>query len=305
MLEHVIRERLNKAIADTVFPGCCVGVYDAATNTEQYIPVGGFTYDPDSPRVAADTIYDVASVTKSVATGSAILRLINERKITFETPLGDIFGDAIHVSKRAVTIDDLLTYRAHMDVPSLSNMATAGESADDIERTILDAPLISNTRGDIHYNNTTAALLGLIVRKVSGTSLRQFVDEHVYAPLGMHDTTFVPTKEQLLRIPPTEELTVRGKKYVIQGEVHDESTRVLQRQGRYYGAAGLFSSVPDLIAFGKMMLNHGLSHDNKLIFSQYIITMVKTPIAHADAATQFGAQMGAFWFIGSDKLGAA
>lgn len=281
-----ITERLQKAIGDHVFPGCVLGIVKR-DGTRQFFPIGHCTYADTSPKVTEDTIYDLASITKSIAGASSLLKLIDQGKLQLEDRLVDFvpaFGN--FENKKDVQIKHILTYTLSLDVPSMWTLKD--KTPDTIINIVSKAPL-RNPPGCVYwYTNSTALFIGLIVEKITGKRFDVFVDEHFFTPLGMHRTTYHPEKINKEDIAPTEIDEWRGR--VIQGEVHDESTFTLQQ--KYVTAiAGLFSTAPDLLDFLEMLLHKGVK-DRKRYFSEEIVTQM-----HTNQLGSIGDEAGLGWVI--------
>lgn len=265
-----ILQRLQKAVNDKSFPGCVLGI--VKTNGDRVIyPVGGFTYDENAPRVTENTIYDLASVTKSIPGTASLLKLIDEGKLGLEDRLIDFvpeFGDS--EDKKSVTIKHVLTYTLELDIDSMS--AHKDKTPDEILNIVVHAKLRSKPGSKHYYTNSTAAFVGLIVQKVTGMGLDKYAGKNFFNPLGMRRTTFHPEKFDIQEIAPTEIDDWRGG--VVQGVVHDESTYMLNKK-YISGIAGLFSTAPDILNFLEMLLQKG-TYKGKKYFSENIVIEMHT-----------------------------
>ncbi|MDD4988956.1 MAG: serine hydrolase [Candidatus Pacebacteria bacterium] len=269
-MDQKIIQRLEKAIAEKVFPGCILGII-WRDGFRKIFPVGNFTYEKDSPKVKEDTIYDLASVTKSIPTSCILLKLIEEGKVDLEDTVLDFipeFGNSLE--KKSVTIKNLLTYTLELDVPPLSSLKD--KNPDEIVDIVCKAPLKSIPGSKFFYNNGTALLIGLVIQKIIGESLDKYAEREFFVPLGMDRTTFQPQRFLRAEIAPTEIDAWRGR--VIQGEVHDESTFTLHKK-YFFGISGLFSTVPDTLNFQEMLLNDGVKDDERY-FSKSMIQKMHT-----------------------------
>lgn len=235
-----IESRVEQAIAGKVFPGCVIGVVDA-DGVRQISPFGTSTYEPDSQEVSHDTVYDMASVTKSIPVASLALTYIAEGKLKL--------SDAVHHylpelhNDHSATIEDLLTYR--VQGPRLSELQY--ETFEQIRTHILESGF-SAPPGEPVYTNLPAYVLGLVLERVGGGILPALAHKYFFGPLEMNDTTFFP--HDVSRVAPTE--IVDGVE--VRGVVHDESARVFSRARRAVGHAGLFSTAPDILTFLSSLL---------------------------------------------------
>ncbi len=265
-----IEKRVQAAIGEKVFAGCVIGIV-RADGSREVLPFGNFTYEPDSPIVAEDTIYDLASVTKSIPVASLVAMLIAEGRLgladTAKRYLPELQND------HGATIEDLLTYR----VSGTRLSALRNETVEGILQHIF-AHGFDGPAGESKYTNLPAFLLGLILERVGGKPLDTLAEERFFKPLGMLDTTFfpdiLPTRSN---IAPTE--MIDGEE--IRGIVHDESARVFSRAHRAVGHAGVFSIAPDLLNFLEALLRGQL------------------PVVLEAAQKGLGWQKAEPWFMGS------
>jgi len=241
-----IEARVEKAIAENVFPGCVIGV--ARANGEREVaPFGHLTYDSDSPVVREDTVYDLASITKSIPVASLALLFIEQGRLR----LADKATNYLPALKNdyGVTVEDLLTYR----VSGLRLSTLQDQTPDGILRSIFEHGF-DGPPGGANYSNLPALLLGIILERVTGNTLDALAQKYFFEPLKMKNTTFFPDvgsyELPTSIIAPTE--VVDGKE--IRGVVHDESARKFFRAHRAVGQAGLFSTAPDILNFLEALL---------------------------------------------------
>lgn len=234
-----IRDRAERAISEKIFPGCVVGIVNMRGD-RTLLPFGSLTYE-GAESVTGDTVYDVASVTKSIPLSSLIALLADEGKLGL-TDLVRTYIPELH-NDRAATIGDLLRYR----VQGLRMSELAEYSPKDIAHFIFQAGF-ADLPGEPKYSNLPAFLLGVILERVTGKNIDRLSREYFFDPLGMAHTSFFPDETQM--IAPTE---IQGS-VAVRGIVHDESARVFAREGRAVGHAGLFSTAPDILLFLRALL---------------------------------------------------
>ena len=244
MLSEVIHERAEQAIKERIFPGCVVGII-RTDGLREIIPVG--TLDGHAS-VQEDTLYDLASITKSIPLASLALTLAAENPGRLPGRF-NLPGKVVEYlpelqNDHGATIEDLLRYR--VTGPRLSQL---GFKTFEEIRTYVFEHGFDGPAGDGAYTNLPAFLLGVIVERVTGEILPALANRYFFEPLGMSDTTFFPS--DLERIAPRE----IGDDEEIRGMVHDESARVFARARRAVGHAGLFSTAPDLLKFLEALLN--------------------------------------------------
>jgi CubicO group peptidase (beta-lactamase class C family) len=192
----------------------------------------------------------MASLTKVVATTSAMLQLVAERKVELDAPVQRYLPDWTGPRKETVTIRHLLSHASGLPSwrPLYKEATNAAEAMALVKQTQLDS--LPGRR--FLYSDLNAILLGEVVRAVSGQSLDQYLARRVFGPLGMRDTRFRPAASELARIAPTEFDPWRQRK--VHGEVHDENAFML---GGVSGHAGLFSTAADLSRLARAYLNGG------------------------------------------------
>ncbi len=230
-----VTARVERAIAEKVFPGAVIGVV-RKNGIREIRAFGSHTYEKDSPPVEEDTVYDVASVTKSIPLASLALMQIGNGKLELEDPISKHLPEL--KNDHGATIGDLLTYR----VTGVRFSTLQDKSADEIIQYVFthgfDGP-----SGASKYTNLPAFVLGLIVERLEGKSLETLGRDSFFKPLRMTSTTFFPSGNA--NIAPTE--IDNGE--TIQGIPHDEGARVFAKANRTVGNAGLFSTAPDLLNF--------------------------------------------------------
>jgi len=292
-----IVDRLERAVREKVFPGAVLGIFKR--NGERMIyPVGNFTYEKDSSKVQENTMYDMASVTKSIPGSCSILKLIDDGRIRLDNKLVSFvpeFGN--FPKKNEVTIKHLLTYTLDLDVPGLSTLKD--KTAKEITTLVTEAPLKSAPGSKHVYTNSTAGFFAPIIKKITGQTLDAFADDTFFEPLGMSRTTFFPENFNKKEITPTEIDEWRGRE--IQGEVHDESAFIFHKENQITAAAGLFSTAPDILNFLEMLLNAGMFAGKKYFSKEMVKNM------HTNQTGVFDGDLGRAglgWVIGwPDGLG--
>ncbi len=248
---------LEEAIAAHAFPGCAFGVL-AAGQTVLLDALGRFTYEDDSPAVAHHTIYDLASVTKVVATTAVAMRLCQRGRFDPDTPLGEllpafILGRDPAERRRHVRLRHLLAHSSGL--PGYVEFFRTATTPAALLRACLELPLEGAPGARAVYSDPGFILLGKALEVLTRQRLAHLVRREVLHPLSLHSTGFRPHRAAWPFIPPTEEdLTFRERR--IQGEVQDENAYILKGVA---GHAGLFSNVPDLLRFSSAILNSGMS----------------------------------------------
>jgi len=259
---------IEAAVADGIrvgaFPGAVVviGTKDTVLLANGY---GHFTYSTDSRVPSADsTIYDLASLTKVVATTASVMRLVDAEGLDLDALVQRYLPDFIGEGKEKVTVRHLLEHRSGLRafLPLNDRAATAEEA----RHLVATEELRWAPGSRMEYSDLNAMLLGWVVEGVSGLPLDEFAAREVFEPLGMTQTSFRPARGLRPRIAPVG--LWRG--YVIAGELHDQNA---VRLGGVSGHAGLYSTGMDLARYARMYLNQGRDHDGEQRFSPGTVQM--------------------------------
>jgi beta-glucosidase-like glycosyl hydrolase/CubicO group peptidase (beta-lactamase class C family) len=256
---------MHKAIYDSTFPGGVVTVLKDGVLAYQK-SFGYETYQKEQP-VRTSDIYGLASLTKVTATTPAMMKLIDEGKISLDDKVGDFFPAFQKGKKSQVTIENLLLHNAGL--PAFRVYVNKLTTRAELVEAIKNEPLIYEPGTTYEYSDLGFILMGEIVKKVTGQPLDEYMRQTFYAPLGMHSTYFNPKevgKWISNRIPPTEKDTIYRHK-TIRAEAHDERAYYMDGVA---GHAGLFSSGSDLAIYTQMLINNG-SYGGKQYISPEIV----------------------------------
>lgn len=262
--------RLDEVVRSAIACGETPGAVVLVARRERVVYKKAFGHRAVVPRrepMTVDTVFDVASLTKVLATATAIMILVEDGKISLSEPVKAYLPDFARHGKSKVTLLHLLTHysglRPDLDLDQpWSGYETALEKA--YQERLEAAPGEQFVYSDINY-----FVLAEIVRKTSGKNLHDFTTERIFKPLGMNQTGFNPPAERVPRIAPT--LVRDGK--MLRGQVHDLTA---SRVGGVAGHAGLFSTVEDLAIFAQMILNGGV-YRNKRVLSPLSVVKMTTP----------------------------
>jgi CubicO group peptidase (beta-lactamase class C family) len=243
---------LENAIEERAFPGCAFGVLAGGEVLLQGA-LGRFTYDEQAPAVQPETKYDVASLTKVVATTAAAMLLNQRGLLDLEMPVaellpGFVIGRPPGTWARHVAVRHLLAHNSGL--PGYVEFFRHANTPADLFRACLDLSFEAHPGERAEYSDPGFILLGKALEVIMRESLSSWTRREIFHPLELAATGFNPGPYLAASIPPTEEdLTFRGR--VIQGEVQDENAWVLHGVA---GHAGLFSNVPDLLRFADEIL---------------------------------------------------
>jgi CubicO group peptidase (beta-lactamase class C family) len=254
IIDRVIREGIRAG----GFPGAAVviGRQGAAVWRKGFGTLG---WGDASPAVSTDrTIYDLASLTKVVATTTAAMILYDEGRLPLDAKVQQFIPGFAGKWKDQVTIRHLLTHRSGL--PAGRDLWRIANVPEEARQAVIATPLAFRPGRYFEYSDLGADMLGMVVEVVAGMPLDVFVRQRVFEPLGMHDTFFQPPDSVHDRVAPTEVSPPRG--YPLQGQVHDENAYAL---GGVAGHAGLFGTADDLAVFAQMMLNGGVYEGTRII----------------------------------------
>lgn len=265
-LKISIKKRIEQAIQNKIFPGSVIGIV-LQNRKRLIISSGKFAYESTSEKIEPDSIFDVASITKSIPTACLALYLIDQGKLKLSDKLTTFLQKYQGDYREQITFFHLLTQTLSFKTV-LSTIKDQTPKA--ILNSILKAKLAESPGKKFCYTNTTSILLSLAIEKILGQTLDQAAEEIFFKPLKMFSTTFHPEKLEKSKIVPTEIDPWRGK--IIHAEIHDESAYLLKKI-IIPGSAGLFSNAPDLLNFLEMLLNKGCFKDRSLL-SPHIISQI-------------------------------
>jgi len=248
---------VTDAIAAHQLPGAVVVVGRGETILFRKA-YGNRSVAPATEPMTLDTIFDLASMTKIVATAPAVMLLVEEGRIRLADPVVTYIPEFAKNGKDRITVRDLLTHMSGLrpDLDLGSDWKGYGEA---IRLACEEAPTDPPGRRFV-YSDINFFLLGEIVARVSGRPFADFVRDRILTPLDMRETTFLPATSLIPRIAPTEPCTPYGwpcagpGMQMLRGVVHDPTAR---RMGGVAGHAGLFSTAADVVKFARMWIGAG------------------------------------------------
>lgn len=207
---------------------------------------GERSLEPNREKMTVDTIFDLASLTKCVATATSIVKLIDEGKVRLNEPVKTYLPEFAKNGKEDITVRQLLTH--YSGLREDLDLKAPWEGRDTAYRMVMDEKPAFAPGSRFLYSDINFETLGFIVEKVSGMSLNDYAFRNIYEPLGMKETRFLPPAQWRSRIAPTE---YDEYNHMLRGVVHDPTAR---RMGGVAGHAGLFSTADDLAKFAQDML---------------------------------------------------
>jgi CubicO group peptidase (beta-lactamase class C family) len=246
-------EILRQAVSTHAFPAAAAAV----TSGGRLVTLkafGRFTYDEHSPDVCAQTIFDLASVSKVVATTAMAMILYERGDLDLEVPVRNVIPEFAGEDPRRdeVTIRMLLAHSSGL--PAYEKLFERARTREDLLHSAYETPLVAEPGSDTAYSDIGFIVLGETLARIADEALERFCQANIFGPLGMASTSFRPPNETRQSIPPTaDDRWFRHR--IIQGEVHDEIASVL---GGIAGHAGVFACAADLARFAEALLQGNL-----------------------------------------------
>ena len=242
-IDTIVAEGLRRKL----MPGCVVLlargqkiVFLKAYGSRQLKP----TVEP----MTVDTVFDMASITKPMATATSVMKLIEQGKIELTAPVSKYIPEFAANGKGEVTILQLLTHQAGL-IPD-NSIKDYNDGAEEAFKRIYNLKFYTPPGKKFVYTDVGFILLADLVKRVSGSDVNEFSKQHIFGPLGMRETGYLPAPPLRKRAALTEQ---RNGKWM-QGEVHDPRAF---RLGGVAGHAGLFSTARDIAVYAAMMKNGG------------------------------------------------
>ena len=266
---------VNAAIERRELPGAVVLILhkDMVVHRKAY---GSRALEPKVEPATVDTIYDLASLTKPIATATSIFILMEQGKLKLDDPVAKHWPAFAANGKEKVTIEQCLLHTSGLmaDNPITDYSDKTIHPLDRIAALKLDAPPGTKFR----YSDVGFIVLGHLVERISGTEIRSFTDETIFAPLGMTKTRFAPLPpsepKALPRIDPSliaPTQRIDGK--CLRGVVHDPRARAMNQVA---GHAGLFSTADNLVVFCRMILNDGTLNGKRVLKPESVRLMTES-----------------------------
>jgi beta-glucosidase-like glycosyl hydrolase/CubicO group peptidase (beta-lactamase class C family) len=278
---------MNRAVGDGAIPGgvLAVGLHDQLIVRA----FGKLTRDAKSPAATANTLYDMASLTKVMVTTTSVMILVQQKRLDLDTPIARYLpewsvatkSDPDPTWRARATIRNLLLHDSGL--PAHRDFYKQAKGHDAVLALVLAEPLVHQPGTKVEYSDLGFILLGEIVQRLTGISLDEYAKQHIFAPLGMKESQFNPPRKLWPTIAPTEN-DVDFRKRLLQGEVHDENAWAL---GGVSGHAGLFSTAGDTAIFAQMILNGGIYAHHRIL-TRALIQEFTARQAIGDAARTLG-----------------
>jgi len=239
---------INEAIAQQQIPGAVliIGNDGKVVYRKAY---GRRAIEPRREAMTLDTVFDCASMTKVLATTPAIMQLWEQGKVRMNDPVAKYLPEFGQNGKQDITIRQLLVH--YSGLPEDLELGKKWDGKDAAYRLAFEVAPERAPGSAFVYSDINFVVLGALVERLSGESLDEYAAKHIFSPLGMKETRFLPPHSWQPRIAPTEE---DENHHMLRGVVHDPSAR---RMGGVAGHAGVFSTADDLAIFAQALLDGG------------------------------------------------
>ncbi|MFM7184343.1 MAG: exo-beta-N-acetylmuramidase NamZ domain-containing protein [Planctomycetota bacterium] len=256
---------VEPALAETKMPGCvvCIGRREGIAMLKAY---GRRAVAPADEPMTTDTVFDLASLTKPVATATAVMKLVEEGRLRLSDPIATHIPEFAANGKEKLTVLDLLTHQSGLIADNPIEDYAAGP-ATALERIWALAPLHPPATKFI-YSDVNFIVLGQLVERITGESVADFSRRATFVPLGMTETGYLPSAPLRARCAPTEQ---RDGAWM-RGDVHDPRCWKL---GGVAGHAGLFGTATDLARYATMMLAGGTFDGARVLAPETVAMMTR------------------------------
>ena len=287
---------IDDAIQKKALPGAVVlvGHHGRIVWRKAY---GSRAVEPQREAMTTDTIFDLASLTKIVATATSVMILIERGEVRLSDPVIKFIPEMKGDRRDSITIEQLLTHTSGF-APDF-DLKERWAGYDEAMKHLYREPLRNRAGTRFVYSDINYITLGEVVHRVTGMTLDEFARRNIFLPLGMRDTGFKPAAKLRARIAPTEkrrgQMTYLGDTSAdagaegeqwLRGQVHDPTSF---RMGGIAGHAGLFSTADDLAIFCQMFLNGGVYHRTRILSPMAVATMTRPrAVAESGAARALG-----------------
>jgi len=210
---------------------------------------GSRALEPQREPMTLDTIFDLASLTKVIATTPAVMQLVEQGKVRLNDPVAKYLPEFAQNGKQDIMVRQLLTHYSGLE-PDL-DLKTPWEGKETAYNMAFAETPDEPPGSKFTYSDINFIVLAALVERVSGESLDAYATQHIFAPLKMTHTRFMPPSSWRAKIAPTQ---YDENDHMLRGVVHDPTAR---RMGDVAGQAGLFSTADDLAKFAQALLNGG------------------------------------------------
>jgi uncharacterized protein YbbC (DUF1343 family)/CubicO group peptidase (beta-lactamase class C family) len=264
-MESRIEQLVGRSIEEGNMAGCVVLIGRRAGIAFERA-YGHRAIEPEREAMTTDTVFDMASLTKPVATATSVMILVERGQLRLQDKVAKFFPEFAANGKENVTVEHLLTHSAGL-IPD-NPLADYDEGWASAKDRICALDPLCEPGAAFKYSDVGFILLGKVIESVTGKPVNEFAKAEVFAKLGMKDSGYLPSEELKARAASTEK--TNGK--WLKGEVHDPRAA---KMGGVAGHAGLFSTAEDLAIYAQMMLQHGRYGDTRILSAATVAEMIR------------------------------
>jgi uncharacterized protein YbbC (DUF1343 family)/CubicO group peptidase (beta-lactamase class C family) len=271
----VLREEqlspIAKIVAEEIHAGQFPGAVVLIGNQGKIVYRRAFGHRMIKPKklpMTPDTIFDLASLTKVIATTTAVMQLVEKGEMSLEDPVEKYWPEFKNNDKGEITVRHLLTHYSGLP-PDLSLKPDWSGHEMALQKIVAEKPILAPGTRFI-YSDINFVILGELIQRITGQTLDAYCSDHIFEPMGMKDTCFKPSQALYNRIAPTQWNGI--------GKVHDPTAC---RMGGVAGHAGLFSTADDLSIFAQTLLDGGRIGDVQIL-SPFLVEEMTVPQSPPD-----------------------
>ena len=281
-----VNDLMKQGVINDVFPGgvLLVSTADSIIFFQAY----GYANKFSGRKMSRDTIFDLASFTKPLATSLAIVKLISQKKLELHQPLGSILSQFNHTDKEGVSVENLLYHTAglpdYRPYYKVLSKLEPNQRRDALRALLVKEPLINSPGIEVMYSDIGFMILCWVIEQVAGSRLDRFVTDEIYNPLGLEHLFFVDldSKAHEAEFAATELCSWRN--ILLEGAVHDDNAYVV---GGIEGHAGLFGTAQDVLSLLSELMAAYLGFPCTAVFESDLIQMLFKRQKHSGRALGF------------------
>ncbi|MSR52683.1 MAG: class A beta-lactamase-related serine hydrolase [Gemmataceae bacterium] len=264
-------KQIDTSVEAAVKRGDCPGAVVVVVHDDEVVfrkAFGQRSLQPDKQAMAVDTVFDLASLTKPIATATSAFVLIEQRKLRLSEKVATYWPEFAANKKGAVTVEHLLSHTSGLLADNSLGDYKSGKG--DAMKKIAALSLEAEPGKRFRYSDVGFIVLGELIERISGKNVHEFSKRHVFDPLAMAETSYLPSEKLKARCAPT------GKREGnwLTGEVHDPRAAAI---GGIAGHAGLFGTADEVACFARMLLRGG-ELDGKRVLSRESVQLMTMPI---------------------------
>ena len=281
-----VNNLMKQAVINNVFPGAVLLVSTAGSAI--FFEAYGYANKFSGRQMTRDTIFDLASFTKPLATTLAIIKLISQNKLELDQPLGSILSQFKCTDKGRISIENLLYHTAglpdYRPYYKVLSKLEPNQRKDALRGLLVEEPVINPPGKQVIYSDIGFMILCWVIEQVSGNQLDRFVRDEIYNPLGLENLFFVDldSKARQVEFAATELCSWRN--ILLEGVVHDDNAYVV---GGIEGHAGLFGTAQDVFSLLSELMAAYLGFPCTAVFENDLIQMFFKRQEHTGRALGF------------------